>query len=150
MDEFDRRLLDLVQRDNRRTHENLGEELGLSPSAVRRRLKKLREDGIIVRDVSLLDPTKLGETVIILVRMAVESPQTYAALGERMTSCPEVLQCYTTTGETDFVIIAHFPTLANYDAWAKDKLMSDEAIARYTTLVSSSRVKYETRLPTGV
>ena len=147
MDAFDRQLLDIVQADNRRTHEDIGREIGLSPSAVRRRLTKLRDEGIIIADVSLLGPAKLGETVIISLRMETESHETYGRLQQRMLDCPEVTQCYTVCGETDFIIIGHFSDLAAYDQWAKQTLMSDDAIARYTTNVVSSRVKFSPSIP---
>lgn len=148
MDSFDRRLLDLVQRNNRLTYDALGDAVGLSPSAVRRRLKQLRVDGVIIADVALADPAKLAETVIISVHMKIESHETYATLSERMRDCPEVSQCYTVCGDTDFIIIAHFGNLTIYDGWAKAKLMSDPAIARYTTHVVSGRIKYDTAIAT--
>jgi Lrp/AsnC family leucine-responsive transcriptional regulator len=146
VDAFDRRLLALVQRDNRRTHEDLGREIGLSPSAVRRRLTQLRRDGVIAADVALLDPARLGETVILLVRMDVESPETYQTMEDRVMASPNVMQCYSVCGENDFVIVAHFPTLGDFDRWAKSSLMSDPAISRYTSHVVTGRVKYDTAI----
>ncbi|HYZ61850.1 MAG TPA: winged helix-turn-helix transcriptional regulator, partial [Acetobacteraceae bacterium] len=56
LDRFDLKLLDLVQRDNRLTSEALGDRVGLSATAVQRRLKRLREEGVIEADVAVVSP----------------------------------------------------------------------------------------------
>ncbi|MGB3457468.1 MAG: Lrp/AsnC family transcriptional regulator [Litorimonas sp.] len=146
MDAFDRHLLMLVQRDNRRTHEDLGREVGLSPSAVRRRLTQLRRTGVIRADVALLDPARIGETVIVLVRMEEESPETYRAMEARVMDCPHITACYAVCGENDFVIVTHFPSVSAFDAWAKSSLMSDPAVARYTSHVVTQTLKHDTAI----
>jgi len=147
LDGFDRKLLREVQRDNLRSQSELGEVVGLSPSAVRRRLKRLREAGVILSDVSLIAPSTIGETVIIGVRMEKESAASYARFKSRMLDCPEVSQCYSVSGEVDFVIVAHMENMEAYDGWIAEHLLSDAAIARSTTNIVYSRVKFETALP---
>lgn len=149
LDRFDQRLLTILQRDNTLTFAELGERVGLSATAVRRRVRKLRETGVIVADVSLLDPARLGVTVIVSVRFEKESHATYEAFKAQMRSLPEVTQCYTVSGEVDFIVIAHFPALAAYDDWIGEHLLSNAAIARSDTNIVYARVKYETALPVG-
>lgn len=147
MDHFDRKLLALLQDNNRLGYDELGARVSLSPTAVRRRAKALRESGVISKDVSLLDPAKLGVTVIVSVRMEKESHATYAAFRSRMEELPEVSQCYAVSGEVDFILVAHMPNLAAWDAWIDEHLLSDDAIARSTTNIVTSRIKYETAIP---
>ena len=149
MDEFDRHLLALVQRDNRKTHEALGEAIGLSPTAVRRRLRRLRDDGVIVADVSLVDPQTLGITVIIRVRLEKESHATYEAFKQRMVAAEEVSQVYTVSGPEDLIVIAHLPSLPDYDEWIGQNLLSDDNLARSDTNIVYNRVKYETAVAVG-
>ena len=147
LDDFDRRLLTEVQIDNRRPHHVLGERVGLSPSAVRRRLARLREAGVITADVSLVSPRASGETVIVGVRMEKESAATYAAFKARMIDCAEVSQCYSVSGEVDFILVVHIADMERYDDWIAEHLLSDPDIARSTAHIVYSRVKYETALP---
>ena len=149
VDSFDAKLLALVQRDNRQTNERLGEQVGLSPTAVRRRLRRLREDGVIVGDVSLVDPAALGITVIIRVRLEKESHATYEAFKTRMIAAEEVSQVYTVSGPEDFVVIAHLPDLPAYDRWIAENLLSDDSLARSDTNIVYNRVKYDTRVTPG-
>lgn len=147
MDDFDRRLLQALQRDNQQTHEALGAEVGLSASAVRRRVARLRRDGIIRADVSLLDAARVGVTVIVMIRFEKESNATYDAFKRRMIAAPQIAQCYTVSGEADFVLIGHFRDLASYDQWVERELLSSPAVARSTTSIVYRTVKFETAVP---
>lgn len=149
MDDFDRKLLARLQANNLQTHEALGAAVGLSPSAVRRRLHRLRADKVIVADVSLVDPARLGITVIISIRMEIESNQSYAAFKNRMLADANVSQCYTVAGPVDFMVIGHFPDLARYEGWIDTNILSDAAIARSDTAIVYSRVKFETAVATS-
>ena len=149
LDAFDNKLLALLQQDNRRTFAELGDAVGLSPTAVRRRVGRLRASGVIVADVSLVDPARLGVTVIISVRFEKESHTTYEAFKAQMRALPEVAQCYTVSGDVDFIVIAHLPDLAHYDVWIGEHLLSNDAIARSDTNIVYSRVKFQTALPVG-
>lgn len=147
LDSFDQRILDLLQRNNQRTFAAVGEAVGLSATAVRRRVARLREEGVIIADVSLVDPAKLGITVIVSVRFEKESHATYEAFKKQMRDLQEVAQCYTVSGDVDFVVIAHLPDLPSYDEWIGAHLLSNPAIARSDTNIVYSRVKYQTAIP---
>ena len=70
--EIDRKLLAEVQRDNRQSGERLGERVGLSPTACQRRLKRLREAGVIEADVSVVSPAALGRPMTLVVTVELE------------------------------------------------------------------------------
>lgn len=146
MDTFDRRLLSLLQANNLQTYEALGEQLGLSPTAVRRRARRLREGGIIRADVSLVEPSKVGISVIVQIRFEKESNATYGAFKRRMLATPEISQCYTVSGDVDFIVIGHFPDLQAYDQWVEAELLADAAVARSTTNIVYRTVKFETAI----
>jgi Lrp/AsnC family transcriptional regulator, leucine-responsive regulatory protein len=113
---------------------------------VRRRAKRLREDGVIRADVSLVEPSKVGITVIVSIRFEKESNATYTAFKHRMLASPRIAQCYTVSGEVDFVVIGHFPDLQAYDLWVEAELLANAAIARSTTNVVYRTVKFETAI----
>ena len=147
LDDYDRSILELVQRDNQMTHAAIGEAVCLSPSAVRRRLKSLREAGVIRADVSILDPGSNLITVITLVTFQQEGIERIRSFKERMLATPEVSQCYSVAGDVDFVLVVHVSDLATYEAWGQRVLMSDEAIRRYDSHVVYTRIKFSTALP---
>ncbi len=149
LDRFDHSILTLMQQHNLTSHEELGLRVGLSASAVRRRLKLLRESGVIAADVSIINPEKVGISVIVSIRFEKESHATYEAFKSQMKALPEVAQCYTVSGETDFIVIGHFADLPSYEVWIGEYLLSNPAIARSDTNIVYSRVKFSTAILTG-
>ena len=147
LDALDRALLRLVQQDNRLTHDRLGAAVGLSPSAVRRRLKGLRETGVIEADVAVLAPEAAGIQALVHVTFGDESVEADDAFRRRMREAPEVSQCYAVSGDIDYVLVVHAADLPSYEAWGKRSLMSDPAIRRYDTHLVWSRVKFSTAVP---
>ena len=144
LDEFDQSILKIVQENNLRTHGDIGEAVGLSASAVRRRLNILRENGVIEKDVSLLKRELFGVTLIVTVSFHHETLETYAAFEAQMQTLDEVMQCYHTSGSSDYTIIVQVPSLEMYENWAKKELMSNEHIRRYDTIVVWSCKKFKT------
>jgi Lrp/AsnC family transcriptional regulator, leucine-responsive regulatory protein len=150
LDRFDHSILTLMQQHNLTSHEELGLRVGLSASAVRRRLKFLRESRVIAADVSIVNPETVGISVIVSIRFEKESHATYEAFKSQMKALPEVAQCYTVSGETDFIVIGHFADLPSYEVWIGQYLLSNPAIARSDTNIVYSRVKFSTAILTGV
>src|SRR5262245_23310977 len=72
LDRFDRQLLRLVQEDAALTAEQLAKDVELSPSAIQRRLKRLREEGVIVRHAAVVDPAALGRPTLFITSVQVE------------------------------------------------------------------------------
>ena len=142
LDRFDEAILALVQRDNQQSHARIGAAVGLSPSAVRRRLGRLRELGVIEADVSVVNPAALGLTFIVSVRFGREDPARVAAFKDKMRADRAVSQCYSVAGETDFILLVHATDPAAYEAWGTQVLMADPDIERYSSTLVWSRVKF--------
>ena len=106
LDEFDHRLLELLQRDAGLTLTALGDAVGLSASAVQRRIKRYRESGLM-RQVAVLNPAMLGNVTLatVLVALERESAKHHVALYARLRAAPEVQQCYVLAGEWDYLVI---------------------------------------------
>lgn len=103
LDDFDRRLLDAVQEDSRRTGEVLAALVGLSPAACLRRLQRLRAAGVIEREVAILDPRVAGTRLSLIVNVTLERerPDLADGFARAMRQAPEVSQCYYVTGAVD-------------------------------------------------
>ncbi|MEO0440937.1 MAG: Lrp/AsnC family transcriptional regulator [Pseudomonadota bacterium] len=142
LDVFDHRILSLVQNNSDATHSEIGALVGLSGSAVRRRLKRMKGLGVIQKSIAVLDPDQFGVTVIVELNFKNETPQIYEDFDRQMLLTPEVQQSYYVAGSSDYMLVVHAPTLQRYEEWAKSALMSNENIERYNTRVVWSRKKF--------
>lgn len=149
LDEFDHRLLDLLQRDAGQTLAALGEAVGLSPSAVQRRMARYRKSGLM-RTVAALDPELLGNLTIAAVWVAMEHESTRQlnAFYARVRATPQVQQCYQLAGEWDYLLILATTSLAEYREIAERLFKDDPNIRRYDTRVVFDTVKRSLALPT--
>lgn len=149
LDTFDHAILNIVQENNQLTHAEIGRQVNLSASSVRRRLTRLREDNIIQADVSIVAPSKAMIQAIVMVSFKEESVEGYQSFKARMINDPQVSQCYAVSGEIDFVLIVQAESLEAYEAWGERILMTDRTIGRYTTHIVWSRVKFSTAVRMG-
>ena len=149
MDNFDRKLLGLVQRDNRLTADQLSDRVGLSPSACQRRLKRLRDNGIIAADVSIVSPEAVGRrlTMIVQVILEREQPDLIDAFKRSMRATPEVMQCYYVTGETDFVLILTVKDMPDYEDFTRRFFFENPNVMRFNTTMVMDRVKAGLQVP---
>lgn len=147
LDDFDRHLLALLQRDASATLDALGETVGLSASAVQRRIARYRKSGLL-RQVAILEPAALGCTLAaVWVTMERESARRHTAFRERMRAAPEVQQCYELAGEWDYLVIIATTGVAHCRE-VVDRLFLDEGnIRRYDTHLVFDVVKHGLELP---
>ena len=149
LDGFDHALLALLQADAGRTLTELGDAVGLSPSAVQRRIKRYRESGLL-QQVAVLDPDALAFTTLITVWVSMEreSAHDLKTFYARMRAMPEVQQCYQLAGEWDYLLIIATPTLPEYRALAERLFKSQKNVKRYESRVVLDTVKRGLSLPT--
>lgn len=149
LDDFDHRLLALLQRDADQTLTALGDEVGLSASAVQRRLTRYRKAGLL-RQVAVLDPAHLGNVnlVAVLVTMERDSTKQHAAFCARMRAAPEVQQCYSLAGEWDYLVVLAARNVAHYRQLAERLFIDEGTIRRYETHMIFESLKRSLALPT--
>lgn len=143
LDAFDRRLLKLVQQDAGRTAEQLGAEVGLSASAVQKRLKRLRDIGAIEREVAIIGGELTSGTVMSLVHvtLARDVRDGGAAFERRIKAAAEVTQCYHVTGDFDYVVLVHTHAMRGFTDFIERDIKGQADIARYETHVVLKPVK---------
>jgi DNA-binding Lrp family transcriptional regulator len=143
MDDKDIEILRLVQRDARLTAEALGFEIGLSPPAVQKRLKKLRETGVIESEIAVLSSAKLGRgmTVIVQVMLERESRMHLDAFKRKMRTAPAVQQCYYATGEADFILVVIVEDIAEYETFTQEYFFDESNVSKFTSSIVMDRVK---------
>lgn len=149
LDAFDQRILDILQSDCTRTHAAIGREVGLSGSAVRRRIQAMRAAGVIAREVAILGEGAGGLTIIVTVELERESKEVYDAVRKSVRGDDHVLQCYLTTGEFDLVLIVAACSPEDYKDWADRTLLANAAVRRFESHVVWSTAKFTTKRPMG-
>lgn len=151
MDSFDVKILNIVQRNNRLPAEKIAARVGLSPSSVQRRLKRLRKSGIIQSDVSIISPEAVGQRLTAVVGVTLQQERPLAPEMEEfkklMSSTPEVMQCYHVTGDSDFVLVITAKDMHEYEALTRRLFVENKSVRRFHTSVVVSRVKSGTVIP---
>lgn len=143
MDEKDLEILKLIQSNARTTAETLGFEVGLSPAAVQKRLKKLRETGVIEGEIAVLSPSKLGRemTVIVQVTLERENRQHLDSFKRNMRKAPQVQQCYYATGEADFILVVVVRDIKEYEEFTQNHFFDESNVSKFTSSIVMDRVK---------
>ena len=151
LDAIDLRILAALQDDNQVTNLALAERVGLSPPACLKRVRRLREEKVVIKDVALVDPDKVGQTIVAFVGVELDRQRedVLAAFERKMVAEPEVQQCYFVSGEIDYLLIVTCRDMEAYNAFARRVLANEHNIKRFRTSFNLSRVKYETKLPIG-
>lgn len=143
LDEFDRKILTVLQRDNTTPLRTIGDAVNLSAPAVQRRIKRMREEGVIRANVAIVDPDAVGQSITIFVEVEVisETAQQIEDAKKEFAASPEIQQCYYVTGEADFVLVIVVPTMADYEALTRRLFFGNNNVKRFRTFVAMDRVK---------
>ena len=132
-----------MQDNCRITAEQLSKEIGLSASACQRRINKLREEGVIEREVAILSKEKISPVLTTIVEIALEreTPNIMDDFKNSMLTIQEVTQCYYVTGEIDFILILNVRDIDHYQNFTQKFLFDNPNIRRFNTLVVMETVK---------
>lgn len=143
LDEFDRKILRIVQLDNQTPQRIIAEKVGLSAPAVARRLQHLREMRVIERDISIVDGVSVSRPLTIIVQVTTENERLdlLDAMKERFVACPQVRQCYYVTGEMDFILIINVQDMAEYTEITRTLFFDGGNVKSFRTCVSMENVK---------
>lgn len=138
LDRFDRKLLAIVQHEADLTADILAERVGLSASAVLRRLKRLRADGVIIAQTAVVDPAKTGKPVFFLAALEIERerPELIARLRQWLSSEDQIQQVYYVTGTADFVLVIVATDVGAYDELMSRLMADNPNVRRFTTNVA--------------
>lgn len=153
LDKLDRAILRSLQTNGRDTYELIGEQVGLSPSAVLRRVKRLEESGVIDRYVALLNPQTvgLGLTAYLNVRLekATENHKRTPMdlFRAAVQTWPEVVECAALSGEMDYLLRVVVIDMRHYSRFVMDTLLKHPSVQDCKTSFVLDHVKATTALP---
>ena len=143
LDDFDLKILSIIQKDTKAPQRQISEAVNLSPSAVNRRIAAMELAGVITRHVAVVDPEKLGRPITIIVEVSVDSERLdhLDVVRRRFMDCAAVSQVYYVTGEVDFVLILTVADMAEYERLTRQLFFAEGNIKRFRTLVVMDRAK---------
>jgi DNA-binding Lrp family transcriptional regulator len=140
--------LSLLQEDSRPTADDLGEKLGLSRSAVTRRIQKLTQEGVIAKEVAILGDTVRGArvTAIVNVQFDRHSPSEADRFRRAIRALPEVQLFVEITGASDALLLVSVRDMDHFNVFS-DELASMSFVRRYETSFIKRTLKFTTAVP---
>lgn len=149
LDTFDLAILDQLQRDNTVSQREIAKAIHLSAPAVQRRIRRLRDSGVIRHEGAVLDAAQLGRPLTMLVEVCLhdEHPQLTAGLRQRMVQELAVQQCYAVSGEADYQLIITVASMAEYEALCERLFGGDDNVRRFRTSVAMGFLKVGLQVP---
>jgi Lrp/AsnC family transcriptional regulator len=148
-DVVDLRILAVLQQDASLSNAQLAARVGLSPSPCWRRVRRLERDGVIRGTVALLDLDKLGMGIVVFasVKLSGHGRQALPEFESAIREYPEVLECYTVTGEVDFILRIVTQDMHTYEDFLRHHLLQMPTVAEVHSTIALTQVKYTTALP---
>lgn len=148
LDVFDLRLLSALQRDGRAPNATLAETVGLSASQVSRRLARLEADGVIATYAALLKPDAVGLSVLAFSSVSLErQAEAMDGFEAAVLRFPEILECYSVTGEQDFVLRIVARDLKAFADFLSDRLLRVPGVRSVRSSIVLHTIKQTTALP---
>ena len=152
LDTFDRRILDLLQRDCARTNADIAHEVGLSASQISRRRERLESIGVIRRYRAEVDTSLAGLGVVAFVRvtLATHSGDHARRFRDLVRMTAEIQEAHAVTGETDYLLRIVVADLKALSQLVSEVLLSHKSVARVQSEIVLESLKDERVLPIGV
>jgi len=151
LDRHDLLLLSELQRDSRQTVQQLAAAAGLSSTPCWKRVKEMEAAGIIRGYTALVDREKVGLSLCILaeVNLTRHNEDDVRRFEQAVAVCPQIVSCYATTGQADYVIKVLVPDIKSYESFLHETAFKLPGVTHVRSSVVLKEVKSETRLPVG-
>lgn len=148
IDKADITIINELQKNVRIGIDKLAELTSLSSASVQRRLKNLRNNGIILREVAVIDPSKIGQLMsfVVMVELERERRNQIDEFVRRVSKEPQVQQCYYVTGDADFCLICTATDMNDFEELTQRLFFEDANVRRFRTSVVMGRKKVSMEL----
>ena len=146
LDETDHRLLALLQKDDRLSLADLGKHIGLSPSSVNERIKRLVVRGVITGFHAHAAPDALGLDLLAFVFVGWSDPEAEAPFLARVAASPAVLECHHVTGTWNYLMKVRLPNTRELERFLGDVVKPVQGVQRTETIIALSSTKETTAL----
>lgn len=148
IDSIDIKILEILQKDSDQQTAQLAEQVGLSPTPCWRRVQRLREAGVITKNVALVDPrmVNVGVTVFVFVRTSTHTEEWFGRFKATVDVIPEVVEFYRMSGDIDYLLRVVVPDIAAYDKVYK-RLIENTDLFDVSSSFAMEEIKFTTALP---
>jgi len=150
LDSIDIRILDILQQNAELQTAEIAQQVGLSTTPCWRRIQRLKDAGVISRQVALLDAQKVnvGVTVFVSVRTSIHSQEWFESFKATVQAIPEVVEFYRMSGDVDYLLRVVVPDIAAYDRVYK-RLIAGTQLHDVSSSFAMEELKLTTALPLG-
>jgi len=148
MDNFDKKILKILQSDCTQSVSDVASQVGLSTTPCWRRIQAMEKNGIIKGRVALADPEKLnvGLTVFVMIKTNQHNPEWLDDFSKISKDFPEISEFYRMSGEVDYLLRVVVSDMKAYDHFYK-KLITQASFADISSSFAMEEIKYTTALP---
>jgi len=148
MDEMDRQILRILQENCGLSASDVARQIGLSASPCWKRIKRMQDDGVIKRQVAVLDADRLGFglTVFVSIKTGEHSSRWLKEFSSKITAMPEVMELHRMAGEVDYMLKVVVRDMESFDEFYK-RLIGVAALSEVTSRFSMEKIKETTALP---
>lgn len=148
LDAIDRKILEVLQQDAGLQISEVASRVGLSQTPCWRRVQRLKEAGVITKNVMLLDPHKInvGVTAFVAIRTSTHTQDWFEHFKATVEAIPEVVEFYRMSGEVDYLLRVVVPDIAAYDAVYK-RLIAGTQLFDVSSSFAMEEIKFTTALP---
>ncbi len=149
LDSYDKKILITLQKNADISMADLGNAVGLSHTPCWRRVKRLEEHGYIRSRVTLLDPKKLNLNVSVHAYLTIKShdEDSLVAFEKAVHEIPEIVECYSITGDKDYLLRLIVGSVDQYEKLLKQRLVHLPNVSSVNSAFALKQVKYTTELP---
>ncbi len=143
LDKFDKKILIALQNDGRASVEKVAEEVGLSPTPTRRRIRRLEDEGVITGYAAMVDPVACGLDLSLYVFVKLESRHrsNIESFENAVQNMAEVVSCHLITGAHDYLLVMHLAGINDYNRYLREVIADIPGIIGIETSVMIGEVK---------
>jgi Lrp/AsnC family transcriptional regulator, leucine-responsive regulatory protein len=149
LDQTDRKILSLLQTDCRLTLAEVAEKVGLSASPCHRRIKRMEDNGVVLRYAAMVDQRAVGLPVSVFISIKLERQKEadLERFAKAIAAWPEVVECYLMTGPRDYLLRVVVADLVAYEQFIKQKLTRLDGVSSIESSFALDQVKFAVSLP---
>lgn len=148
LDRLDTQILNLLQDDASLPIRVLAERVHSSPATCQRRIAALRESGVLLKQVAIVDGQRVGRglTVFVSVELAQTNDALLRQFEQRMAGTSDVMACYEVSGEFDFLLIVNAASMADYHAFTREAFSAHHNVKNFKSTFAMNCSKFETKI----
>jgi len=149
LDKLDTQILNLLQEDASLPIRALADRVHSSAATCQRRIAQLRESGVLLKEVAIVDRVRVGRplTVFVSVELDKQNDALLRNFEKKMSAEGDVMACYEISGEFDFLLIVNSPSMESFHAFTREVFSSNNNVRNFKSMFAMNCSKFETKIP---